>query len=176
MSTCKQLLPVAFAGQCTRFDLGGGGVVVRAGHSLAVSDNWTRADAHRLPSYLWMQLMPNPGPVSPRSRQTVPLLTLPTVKSHQHGRMILWLIMLGRRRRRWTSTAVQSHKAVTAYFSSEQLLPFGFADHNILKQHRSSPQSRNSWAITGPGKQSKYFIWNRAVNKCFASSYINNKS
>ena len=28
------------------------------------------------------------------------------------------------------NTAVQSHKAVTAYFSSKQLLPFGFARQN----------------------------------------------
>ena len=37
------------------------------------------------------------------------------------------------------STAMQSQKAVTAYFSSEQLLPFGFAGQMI---------QRNEWGMS----------------------------
>ena len=35
-----------------------------------------------------------------------------------------------------TGAAVQSQKAVTAYFSSKQLLPFGFAEHPRCAIHK----------------------------------------
>ena len=49
------------------------------------------------------------------------------------------------------NTAAQSQKAVTAYFLSKQLLPFGFAEQNTCQQNRERPHA-NWWMQPNRGE------------------------
>ena len=58
----------------------------------------------------------------------------------------------------FVNTAVRSQKAVSAYFTSKQILPFGFAEQNtsidlcviLLTKHLNFPVYTDSIYISGP--------------------------
>ena len=66
----------------------------------------------------------------------------------------------------WSYTVVQSHKAVSAYFTNTQILPFGFARQYILAH---SVVSNWDYVAKRPAtKPARNFCWRFDLKLCFS--------